>query len=72
MFLTNAIRVLSGIRPRNALLIETSWAPELAVKTFNLSMCNRIICYAFHSKNIRMSKKKRGLQFNLSDKKSSV
>jgi len=29
--LTNAIRILSGIGPRNALSIEIFWAPELAV-----------------------------------------
>jgi hypothetical protein len=31
VFLTIAIRILSGIDPRNALSIEISWAPELSV-----------------------------------------
>jgi len=31
MFLTNAKGILSGTVPRNALSIETCWAPELAV-----------------------------------------
>jgi hypothetical protein len=32
LFLTNTIRILSGMGPRNALSIETCWDPELAVK----------------------------------------
>jgi TRAP-type C4-dicarboxylate transport system permease small subunit len=31
VFLTNFMGILSGIIPRNALSIETCWAPELAV-----------------------------------------
>ena len=32
VFLTYAMRMFSGIGPRNALLVETCWTPELAVK----------------------------------------
>jgi hypothetical protein len=31
-FLTIAIRTLSGYSPRSALLVDTSYTPELAVK----------------------------------------
>jgi len=31
VFLTDAMRIISGIGARNALSIETSWAPELSV-----------------------------------------
>jgi len=43
--------------------------PRTRSKSFNLSVCNRIMCFAFHSQNISVSKKKRGLQFNLCDKR---
>jgi len=32
LFLIKAMRILSGIDPRNVLSIETCWAPELTVK----------------------------------------
>jgi len=31
VFLTDGMRIISGIGARNALSIETSWPPELAV-----------------------------------------
>jgi len=46
--------------------------PRTRSELFNLSVSNRTMCVAFNSHNIGTRKKNLGLQFNLSDKKSSV
>jgi len=45
--------------------------PRTRSKSFNLNMCNRIMCFAVHTPKISASKKKMGLRFNLSDTKSN-
>jgi len=61
----------SEICPRNALWTDTCWAPELRVKVLILVLELDNVP-AFRAQNIRVSKKKRVLQFNLKYKKISV
>jgi len=61
--LTNAIRILSGIGPRYASSMDLL-GPRPRSKCFNLRVCNRIKCFAFHSQNISVSKKKKDFNSN--------
>ena len=69
--LTNTTRIDSGIGPRIALPIALL-RPRTISNRFNLSMCNRIMCFALHSQNVSVSQKKRGNQFEMSDKKQRL
>ena len=46
--------------------------PRTRNKSFNPSMRNRLMYFAFHTESISNSKKKMRIQFNLSDTKSRV
>ena len=47
VFLTNKIRILSGIGPRNALSIETCWDPELALKVLMSMSQDNVLFVSF-------------------------